>query len=343
MQRALAILALCAGLLTGCRQRTVIEVSELPAIPGDAYAKGVSAPFCGTIGETFVVAGGANFPDKPLVEGGSKKLYDEIWTLAGDQWSLAGHLPAPVAYGATFDVRDGLVLAGGSVDGVPSEKVYLLSLEGGKASLRKLPSLPVGVAEAGAASFGDRLYLVGGVGSEHIYSCQIGEYVWEQAYSLPIPLIQPVAFAAEDALYFWGGYDPVTRRALSDGWCLRGGKFEQVAGVPDGGTFVGSTGVVLPDGRFAVIGGVNREIFTRALHLTDDERTEYLSKEPGEYRFRRDVYVFSAETALWQLIGTVPECALAGAGAAVYEGKVTVAGGEIKPGVRTPRIFYLPL
>ena len=343
MQRPLAILALCAAIVAGCKSKPVASITEIPSIPGEAYSIGVSAPFCGTIGETLVVAGGANFPDKPLVEGGSKKVYDDIWTFKGGQWTLAGHLPEPVAYGATFAVPDGLVLVGGTVDGAPSDKVYLLTLEDGKASLRKLPSLPNCVAEAGAASCEDRLYLVGGIGSEYIYSCHTGEYIWEQVTKLPIPLIQPLAFAAPSSLFFWGGYDPVTLRALSDGWHLSGGRLEPVAGVPDGGTFVGSTGVVLPDGRFAVIGGVNREIFSRALHNTDEERADYFSKEPSEYHFRSDIYAFSAETMSWQLIATAPECALAGAGVAVVDGDVMVVGGEIKPGVRTPRIFSMSL
>ena len=90
------------------------------------------------------------------------------------------------------------------------------------------------------------------------------------------------------------------------------------------------------------MGGVNRAIFARALHNTPDDRIPYLSKEPAEYQFRQDVFAFNPAAETWTLLGTVPACALAGPGVAVRPaGGLYVAGGELKPGVRSPRIFFL--
>ena len=322
------------------------NVAVLPEIPDAAYAKGVSAPFCGVVGDALVVAGGANFPDKSLLDGGAKRVYADIWVLSDGEWAHTGVLPDSTAYGATFAVEDALILAGGNVCGVTTDKVYELTLRDGKASLRSLPPLPEPMEQCGWTSDGDRLYLVGGVGTTAVYACTIGEYVWTKLADLPEPLVQPVAFASGGNLYVWGGFNPETL-AVSDKGVVISSEVEkspwrEAPSIPDGGTFVGATGVTLPDGRLAVVGGVNRAIFARALHNTPEDRIPYLSKEPAEYQFRQAVYAFDPVSGAWTLLGTDPACALAGPGVAVRpDGGLFVVGGELKPGVRSPKIFSL--
>ena len=43
------------------------------------FAKGVSAPFAGCIGEDLVIAGGCNFPDVPAEKGGTKVYYKDVY------------------------------------------------------------------------------------------------------------------------------------------------------------------------------------------------------------------------------------------------------------------------
>ena len=376
----MAALALC---LAACNTETM-KVTDLKAIPDAAYAKGVSAPFCGTIQDVLVVAGGANFPDKSLLDGGAKRVYADIWAKAphGRKWVHAGALPDSTAYGATFAVDSALVLAGGNVCGVTTDKVYELRLSYGKAVLRTLPQLPVPMEQCGWTRDGENLYLVGGVGTTGVYACKIGTYVWSKIADLPEPLVQPVAYASAGRLYVWGGFNPETLDVSDRGIVMNltvissgaeGGVEKSVwteaPAIPDGGTFVGATGATLPDGRLVVVGGVNRAIFARALHNTPEDRIPYLSKEPTEYQFRQDVFAFDPAAAedtigtgtvsdgvtgsatssgAWTRLGTVPACALAGPGVAVRPAvsvsghdALYVAGGELKPGVRSPRIFSL--
>ena len=382
----MAALALC---LAACHTETM-KVTELKPIPDAAYAKGVSAPFCGVAGDVLVVAGGANFPDKSLLEGGAKRVYADIWAKApaSRKWVHAGVLPDSTAYGATFAVDDALILAGGNVCGTTTDKVYELRLRYGKAVLRTLPQLPVPMEQCGWTRDGDRLYLVGGVGTTGVYACTIGDYVWSKVADLPEPLVQPVAFASAGKLYVWGGFNPETLEVSDRGLCLEisplaslgrndtpsviptvtesGGASVILSGaesgveesfwrkapaIPDGGTFVGATGATLPDGRLAVVGGVNRAIFARALHNTPEDRIPYLSKEPAEYQFRQAVYAFDPATETWTQLTSDPACALAGPGVAVRAlpghgqsgpaATLFVAGGELKPGVRSPKIFTL--
>ena len=341
-------LILAAGLVA-CHTETM-KVTELKAIPDAAYAKGVSAPFCGVAGDALVVAGGANFPDKSLLEGGAKRVYADIWALVSGEWVHAGVLPDSTAYGATFAVDDALILAGGNVCGTTTDKVYELRLQGGTAVLRALPSLPESMEQCGWTRDGDRLYLVGGVGTTGVYACTVGEYVWTRLADLPEPLVQPVAFASGGHLYVWGGFNPETLEVSDRGLVILSGAeggveeslWQPAPPIPDGGTFVGATGATLPDGRLAVVGGVNRAIFARALHNTPEDRIPYLSKEPAEYRFRQAVYAFDPASCAWTLLGADPACALAGPGVAVRpDGGLYVAGGELKPGVRSPKLFSL--
>jgi sialate O-acetylesterase len=306
----------------------------------------VSAPFCGVVGDALVVAGGANFPDKSLLEGGAKRVYADIWAHTDGEWAHVGVLPDSTAYGATFAVDGALVLAGGNVCGVTTDKVYELTLQDGAAVLRALPPLPEPMEQCGWTRDDDRLYLVGGVGTTAVYACTIGEYVWTRLADLPEPLVQPVAFASGGSLYVWGGFNPETLEVSDKGLVISSevekSLWREAPSIPDGGTFVGATGATLPDGRLAVVGGVNRAIFARALHNTPEDRIPYLSKEPAEYQFRQAVYIFDPASGAWILLGVDPACALAGPGVAVRPaGGLYVAGGELKPGVRSPRIFSL--
>ena len=344
MMRFWVSLILAAGLVA-CHTETM-KVTELKSIPDAAYAKGVSAPFCGVVGDALVVAGGANFPDKSLLEGGAKRVYADIWAHTDGEWAHVGVLPDSTAYGATFAVDGALVLAGGNVCGVTTDKVYELTLQDGAAVLRALPPLPEPMEQCGWTRDGDRLYLVGGVGTTAVYACTIGEYVWTRLADLPEPLVQPVAFASGGSLHVWGGFNPETLEVSDKGLVISSevekSLWREAPSIPDGGTFVGATGVTLPDGRLAVVGGVNRAIFARALHNTPEDRIPYLSKEPAEYQFRQAVYAFDPASGAWTLLGADPACALAGPGVAVRPaGGLYVAGGELKPGVRSPRIFSL--
>ena len=63
----------------------------------------------------MICAGGTNFPDKPMLEGGAKTWTDRIFTLSPGEngWTEAGTLPAPYAYGASASTREGLLCIGG--------------------------------------------------------------------------------------------------------------------------------------------------------------------------------------------------------------------------------------
>ena len=333
----ISLYATCLALLAGCNP-CPMKITTLPEIPDPFYAKGVSAPFCGILDGALIVAGGANFPEKSLLEGGPKRFYRDIWAFRDGAWQHAGLLPDSTAYGATFALPDQLLFVGGNVCGKASAQVISFSADG----VRQAGELPFPVEQAAAARDGSDLFLVGGSTDAPVLRCRDG--VWEQIARLPQPLVQPVACARDGKLFVWGGFNPQTLLAPSEGWYLDLETLEWASapGIPDGGTFTGASAAQLPDGSLVVVGGVNKAIFERALRNTEEDRIPYLSHEASWYQLRRAVYVFDGQA--WTLCGEAPEAALAGPGvAALPDGRLYVACGEVMPGVRCPRIFILTL
>lgn len=202
-------LLLLSLLWTGCRQPVAktenkamndsIQWEKLPDLPGtaDTASLGVSAPFAGLHQGKLIVAGGCNFPDKPVTEGGAKRYYEEIFLLdlaaweqngkvagttpassataateenvsratkASGDWRIAGKLPYPVAYGASVSTPSGVICIGGNNS--DSSLVRVACLRWGEAleglETRLLPSLPAPMDNLAAAFGENKVYVAGG-------------------------------------------------------------------------------------------------------------------------------------------------------------------------------------
>lgn len=338
-----------------------LDVVPLPQIdPSSDYGKGVSALAAGDIYGTLIAAGGANFPDIPAAEGGKKRFYDEIYILAegSDTWESFGRLPEPSAYGAVFQLEDRIIIAGGagasgSQAGVTELRLfqggcddeYYDSLRGPILTVETIGALPKPIEQAAAAHDGQRLYIAGGLSngepSTGVYRCDLSSDSpdWEKIAELPEPMVQPIAAVYGDRFYVWGGFDPVKKYAADYGYCWSDGQWRRIAGLPDGGTAVGSTAVQQHDGRLWVVGGVNREVFNRALNLPPDRNAEYLSQPADYYRFRTKIMTFDPVTGQWKTAGSTPSAARAGAAVILNaDRQLTIINGEEKPGIRSAEI-----
>lgn len=96
--------------------------ASLPAPASASVQEGVAGAYAGQIGDTVLLAGGANFPgarDNSQAgkwfahEGLTKTWRDEIYALARDSWSQVGTLPEGMGYGASFSLPEGILLVGG--------------------------------------------------------------------------------------------------------------------------------------------------------------------------------------------------------------------------------------
>lgn len=134
--------------------------ARLPDLPDPI---GFGGPLVGTHGGALFVAGGANFP-VPLAEGGEKVWHDRVFLLHGgaSAWREGGRLPRPLAYAACASTPLGILVAGGSdADRVRSE-CSLVTIEGDTVAFAPLPDLPSPSAFGSAEAVGSRVFVWGG-------------------------------------------------------------------------------------------------------------------------------------------------------------------------------------
>lgn len=345
-----------------------IEITEAPDTE-EGIASGISAAFAGIAGGKVIKAGGCNFPVNPMAPGSVKKFYQAIYTLerAADGTvtsTKVGLLPEPIAYGASATTPNGVVCIGGTTPDKALNTAFLISINAnGEATVTDLPSLPQTV-DNGAAAYADgKVYFAGGnvagQPSNAIYCLDLGKQDagWKLLGEFPgNPRVQPVLAASKDAkgktrLYLWGGFagNGENRPASldTDGFVIdpSNGKTKALPAPVDAKGETVSTGggiaVTLPDGRIAVTGGVNKDVFLEALR---NQAPDYLSHPIEWYRFNPLTLVFDPAASAWKIVGEDPETARAGAAAAVTpSGELWLIGGELKPRIRTSKVFISKL
>lgn len=296
-------LILLVILLTGCNRPTskpnniMINWSKLPDLPGmaDTASLGVSAPFTGISNGKLVIAGGCNFPDKPVTEGGAKKYYSDIFTLdlsdKNAQWKKAGNLPLPVAYGASVTTPEGVVCIGGNNSTDFLADVHLLSTSDNDGSVHicRLASLPVPMDNLSATYADHTVYVAGGNENKRpgnsFFAMKLDKNLdgdWEKLPDIPGPArVQPVLAAQKSAdgirIYLAGGFQPLSGDTdaivPSDMLSFHPGTKEWITETElplfDNGarrTFTGGCAVAYKDSSILFMGGVNYDRFLAAVN-----------------------------------------------------------------------------
>jgi len=120
---AVCLAAACAPAPAGEAQapaRAALTWTDLPPLPpgpGKDVQPGVAGAFVGVHDGRLIVAGGANFPDAPPWQNGTKVWWDHVFVLERTPHGIvrwirgdALRLPRPSAYGASVDTPHGLSL-----------------------------------------------------------------------------------------------------------------------------------------------------------------------------------------------------------------------------------------
>lgn len=342
----------------------VENAADFDMEPGLEY--GVSAPFAGMISGKLLMVGGCNFPTAdPFAAGATKKFYKGIYSADPQtmEWQRVGSLREAMAYGASVPMQESIILIGGTTAEGSLKDVYSLSMPDGKAQLAPLPSLPVAIDNMATAAIGSTIYVAGGnvdgTPSTALWAMDLSAErpQWKQLRSMPgNKRVQPVMAAAKDAsgqmcLYVWGGfagrhgkYEPTLE--------LAGLKFNPQSGKwsplpaptdPEGELLASGGGAIatLSDGRIALTGGVNKDVFLGALKA---QPADYLQHPIEWYRFNPYLLVFDPKTERWTVEEKNAETARAGA--AMVAGKDTdfyLIGGELKPRIRTSQTLHISL
>ena len=348
----------------------------LPATSGEPEQRGLAGVMGGMHNNALLVAGGANFPDRMPWHGGEKKYWQEIYVLlkkgeGNYQWyDKTFMLPAPLAYGASAITDAGILLIGGeNQEGIHSS-VYLLQWDASRneVSLKTMPSLPLPLTNAAAATIGNHVFVVGGETSDRaskevFYLDLASPHFWKKQAPLPVALSHAVAVMQSNGeypcLYVVGGRTR-TPSGISD---LHGSTFEfdprknewrvlnNIADSTGTSTALSaSSGLAMGANYILIFGGDKGDIFRRIQQYNAQiasasdqnvrlelqaEKEKLLSDHPG---FSKDIYMFNTVTNEWTTIGTLPASHVT-TFAAQWGSDILIPTGEIQPGVRTPMVL----
>ena len=204
---------------------------------------------------------------------------------------------------------------------------------------------------------------------------------WEKRPSIPSrSLIQSVMVAQKGALYVFGGYDvrsvilsrknefrkdtTLLAKVSQTVWKFSPdeNKWTKVSDYPSDGEFSslsGGVGAALCDSLILTVGGVNKLIFEEALNrnlylskntdnqldtLTSRMRSEaksYMLHSAEWYKFNSDLILFNTVKNTWIHSGQFSQAALAGSSVVSNDKEIYIVNGELKPGVRTPKIWKI--
>ena len=336
------------------------SIQRLVGFPTEeqGFDKGVSACYCGVINGYLYIAGGCNFPDKPVAEGGKKRFYKAIYAAKlnaeGDrlEWKTVGQMPQPAAYGVSVTYENSLILVGGNNETGGLTTAIRLRPTATGMQQEALPNLPHALDNMAGAVVGHILYVVGGncegVATQKVWSLDLKNTAkegWKEEPSIPgIARVQPIAAAlAGGLLGVWGGFAPKTDSKAAQ-LAMNGASYNAGCGtwtalpVPTDAlgeeVFTGgATAIATPKKGVVVVGGVNKDVFLAAINKLPEG---YLLHEPEWYRFNNRVLCY--RDGAWTQLLQHPSVARAGCALAYWDGWVYVVGGELKPGIRTPEI-----
>lgn len=326
---------------------TELNWKELPPLP-DRH--GFASMFAGVSHGRLLAAGGANFPELPPWQGGTKVWYDTVYCLdhPGGSWTIAGKLPRPLAYGVSAVWNNSVLCAGGSDATRHYSDVFRLEYVDGHLQTMPLPPLPIPIANACGAIVGDRFLVAGGVQTPTatatlttVYALDLpslddsGKTVaWTKLASLP-GTGRMLATAASVNGEFWvlGGTDLVPgndglpqRRYLPNAWRLfSDGRWEQLPDLPHPVVAAPSPAPV-HDHSPLILGG--------------DDGSQ-VSVGPEQHRgFSRSVLTWDQNTRTWISVGSLPAPRVT-VPMVSWNKRSVMVSGEMRPGIRSPQVWAL--
>ncbi|MFR9523489.1 MAG: cyclically-permuted mutarotase family protein [Rikenellaceae bacterium] len=350
------------------------QISPLP-LPG-----GVASPYGGVSGGAIIVAGGCNFPDRAVWDGGAKRFYDDIYALpqGSAEWIGGFSLPYQVAYGASVDTPKGVLCIGGENQTGKLSDVVLLAWDGASQTIAQTPypSLPFALTSCDAAVLGGYLYVAGGAADgensgNHFLRLSLRDGVqWEVLPNFPGQArLKPSLVAQNGAesvdLYLFGGSDisnshrepSVVTTALKYNTTAKlwSPLADAILGDGEPRSLHDADGIAVGKNHILLLGGVNYDIFLDALLRAHNLKfaesaqayaeydawlAEYFAHPAPWYKFSQDIVVYNTITDTWSIGGSFPYAGVAGVKVIPYGKGWYVVNGEVKPGVRTSDVFF---
>lgn len=337
---------------------------SLPAQKGFEQNVGVAGLLQGTIGDYIIVGGGANFPT-PLEKGGKKVTHKDLYLLKDIKGQLVTlnqtQLPFAIGYGASVDVKEenAIYYLGGSPEGEHGRDILKVTLNGEKIEYEIVGKMPLAFQNGVAQYRNGKIYY--GVGKfenkegklkngNKFFYFDIKTKKIKELSSFPGEARQQtVGQILNDKFYVFSGGSNVS---YVDGYAydFATDTWSKAADVVVNGEkimLLGANSVKVSNDKMLVIGGFNYKLWNDANYylstLKGDKLKEYkenyFGAEPDWYRWNRKVLVYNANTNTWTKVGEVPFNAPCGEALVKVGENIYSINGEIKPGVRTDRMF----
>lgn len=336
------------------------HAGDLEAQIGYEKNIGTAGLLAGKVGDYIIAGGGANFPDKPVAESGTKKLYPDVYVLRQKNGRLeqVNHtkLKYEIGYGSSITDSEGVYYVGGSSDNKEANNVTLFTVDKkGNLKEKLIGDLPFTFSDGIAVKHGNYIYV--GLGkqdgkpSNKMYKFDIKTGKTTEIAAIPGEQTrnQSVSQVLNDEIYVFSGGDKV---AYTDGYKydIANNKWEKVADVKiedKAISLLGASSVKLNEDEMLVIGGFDKTVYDYAVEklgtLKDKElyefKQKYFGADPSELRWNKKMLIYNAKDNKWSTIGEVPFDAPCGAGLIADGGKIYSINGEIKPGTRTNRTY----
>ena len=346
-------------------------IAELPPFRDQSKSIGVAGPVVGIINNKLIVAGGANFPDKMPWQGGKKIYYNNISIFNKEkeqvfQEKIQNSLTSNIAYAANCITPLGVVYAGGENELGLSDKVYLLQWDEASNSMRqtKLPDLPVETTNGSLVCIDNTIYFLGGETltntTNQFYSLNLIKINqgWMTLPVLPKPLSNMVVVAqyldGQKQIYLMGGRAK-QKNGISDfssdvySFDIHLKIWDKKKSLPY--PLSAGTGAVFSEKYILLFGGDRGERFNKVeqtisnINLEKDElrkenlisiKNKLLESHPG---FSNEILLYNTQKNIWLSNGFIPFNTSVTTNLVQWGDEIIIPSGEIKAGVRTPRII----
>lgn len=344
---------------------------------GSSAALGFAGMVGGVSNDALIIAGGANFPDKLPFQGGKKHFSDSIFILErindSFYWNKKNKtkLAEPIAYAGHTATPGGIVYIGGENEKGISSKAYVLSWNKRTQQVEKasLPDLPAAVTAAGVASVGNIVYIAGG--DEAVNSSGKFFYInitakkpeWQRLPDIPVPLANAALVAVKKKLFLIGGRTktPAGISRLHSSvyyFDLDKNKWYNAANISDGNyntPFTATAAFNIGDENIVLAGGDKGDVFHRIenylyqmAHTASDKQKAQLLAEKNQLilhhqGFSTDVLLYNIQNNAWSKIAGMPYAAQVTTSAVPWGKDLFICSGEIRPGVRSPKIIRIQL
>lgn len=312
-------------------------------LPSYGHSRGVAGVLAGQHEGVLLAAGGTNFPDRPPWEGGTKKVYDEIYAFQpnGIVWTLAGQLPQPRSHAAIVSLPSGMLILGGENGGIVYDDSLWVRWNQGKVSMAPGPLLPAAMSSPMAVVSGSSIYLAPGYTSGTPRLCGVGfwrldlknmESGWHALPECPGPArAQGIMAELAGDIYLFSGIEIIagsggasSANYLTDAYRYRPGVgWSRLPDMPRS-AIAAPTPAPVASGRIFVLGGVDGRL---------------VGKQPRDVRVPKEILLFDVTTENWLSWNEDWPAPVVTAPAVPLGSEWIFVSGETMAGVRTPEVW----